>query len=135
MKKIVGQLLLLMMFIPFFAQAENKSDKKENVKVLDASNFSAEISKGVVLVDFWATWCPPCRQMAPIVEEIAGELKGKVKFGKVDVDLNKELATKYQIRSIPTFIVFKDGKKVDQMIGAVEKNVLKDLVLKYTDKK
>ena len=92
--------------------------------------------KGKVLfVDFWATWCPPCRQMSPIVDEIAKELKGKAKFGKVDVDSNKDLATKYQIRSIPTFILFKNGKKVDQIVGAVEKKDLKDFVLKHVDKK
>lgn len=134
MKKYFGWIVLLIMFVPVFVYAETASDDK-NVKVLNKSNFTAETAKGVVLVDFWATWCPPCRKMAPVVEEVAGELKGKAKFGKVDVDSNKNLATRYQIRSIPTFILFKDGKKVDQIIGAVEKKDLKDFILKYTDKK
>lgn len=134
MKKYLGWIVLMIMFVPVFAHAGTASDEK-NVKVLNESNFTAETAKGVVLVDFWATWCPPCRKMAPVVEEIAGELKGKVKFGKVDVDSNKNLAEKYKIRSIPTFILFKNGKMVDQIIGAVEKQELKDFILKYTDKK
>lgn len=78
-----------------------------------------------VLVDFWAEWCAPCRMIAPIVEELAQEYDGKVSFTKVDVDSNPQTALSYGIRSIPTLLVFKDGKPVDQVIGAVPKAALK----------
>ena len=78
-----------------------------------------------VLVDFWAAWCAPCRMIAPIVEELANEYDGQVRFAEVDVDANPQAATSYGIRSIPTLLIFKDGKPVDQVVGAVPKEVLK----------
>ena len=78
-----------------------------------------------VLVDFWADWCAPCKMIAPIVEDLAGEYDGKVKFAKVDVDSNPKVATTYGIRGIPTLLIFKDGSPVDQVVGAVPKAVLK----------
>ena len=78
-----------------------------------------------VLVDFWADWCAPCKMIAPIVEELAEEYDGKVKFGKLDVDSNPQTATNFGIRSIPTLLIFKGGQAVDQVIGAVPKAVLK----------
>lgn len=84
---------------------------------LNQQNFDEITSKGVVLVDFWATWCGPCKMMAPNVEEIATEYKGKVTVGKVDVDECQELATRFGIMSIPTLIVFKDGEKKEVLVG------------------
>ncbi len=78
-----------------------------------------------VLVDFWAAWCAPCRMIAPIVEELANEYDGQVRFAKVDVDANPQAPTNYGVRSIPTLLIFKDGKPVDQVVGAVPKEVLK----------
>ncbi|MEE8442604.1 MAG: thioredoxin [Dehalococcoidia bacterium] len=78
-----------------------------------------------VLVDFWAEWCAPCKMIAPIVEDLANEYDGKVSFFKMDVDSNPETSLKFGIRSIPTLLVFKNGKPVDQVIGAVPKAVLK----------
>ena len=78
-----------------------------------------------VLVDFWAEWCGPCKMVGPIVEELAGEFEGKAKVGKVDVDSNPEVSTKYGIRSIPSLLIFKNGEVVDQIIGAVPKSRLK----------
>jgi thioredoxin 1 len=90
------------------------------------SNFDAEVlqSNIPVLVDFWAVWCGPCRLIAPVVEELAGEYDGKVKIGKLDVDNNQQSAINYGVRSIPTLLIFKGGKVVDTIIGNVPKAVI-----------
>jgi len=97
---------------------------------LTDENFSKEVleSKDPVLVDFWAPWCGPCRLVGPIVEELAFEYQGKIKVGKVNVDENEQTAYKYGIRSIPTLILFKNGRPVDQIIGAVPKHILKKMI-------
>lgn len=82
-------------------------------------------SKGIVMVDFWAVWCGPCRMIAPTVEELAKEYAGKIKVAKLNTDENPDIASRYKIMGIPTIMFFKDGEKVDQIVGAVPKPQLK----------
>ncbi|MCU0427270.1 MAG: thioredoxin [Candidatus Kapabacteria bacterium] len=91
---------------------------------LTDDNFQLEVldSEKPVLVDFWAAWCGPCRMIAPVIEEIARDYDGKAKIGKLDVDNNQRVAMQYGIRSIPSLLIFKGGKVVDQIIGAVPKS-------------
>jgi thioredoxin 1 len=93
---------------------------------LNDANFEQEVIKSnvPVLVDFWAVWCGPCKIIAPYVEELAGEYEGKVKVGKLDVDNNPQVSMQYGIRSIPTLLIFRDGKVADQIIGAVPKQAI-----------
>ncbi|MGL6154231.1 MAG: thioredoxin [Cetobacterium sp.] len=103
-----------------------------NIVKLDMNNFKQEVleAKGVVLVDFWADWCGPCKMLGPILDELSMELKN-IKIAKVNVDESGELAGEYGIRSIPTMIVFKDGEKIDQMVGLKQKAELKELLQQY----
>ncbi len=97
---------------------------------IDDSTFQAEVldAKGLVLVDFWATWCGPCIMLGPVIEEIAEELGDKVKVAKLNVDENQETSMKYQVMSIPTVMLFKDGEPVKTFIGVQPKQVYLDAV-------
>jgi thioredoxin 1 len=99
---------------------------EHNYVTIDSGNFESEVLKSnvPVLVDFWATWCGPCRMIGPIIEEIAAEYAGKAKVAKVDVDQNQELAEQFQVRSVPTLLIFKNGGVVEQLVGAVSKKAL-----------
>jgi len=104
----------------------------ENTGVATDANFEGEVLKSdkPVLVDFWAPWCGPCKAIGPVVEEIAGQFKDSIKVMKLNVDDNQKTALNYAVRSIPTIILFKDGKVLDTVIGLVPKTRLEDLVKK-----
>ena len=97
---------------------------------ITSQNFEKEVlqSEIPVLVDFWASWCMPCKMMTPIIEQIEKELEGKVKVCKINIDDESELATKYGIMSIPTFLVFKDGKVVNSTVGMQDKEELMSII-------
>ncbi len=100
---------------------------------LTEESFEQEVLKETmpVLVDFWAAWCGPCKMIAPIVEELATEYESKLKIGKVDVDNNQKIAMQYGIRSIPTLLLFKGGKVVEQIVGAAPKKTLLEKLSKH----
>ncbi len=99
----------------------------EGVLVLTSNSWDNEVLKfnGLVVVDFWAAWCGPCRMVAPTIEELAKEYAGKIKVGKLNTDENSDIASKYKIMGIPTIMFFKNGQKVDQIVGAVPKQQIK----------
>lgn len=98
------------------------------VKHFDTANFTESVSKGVVLVDFYADWCGPCRMMTPILENLATELNDKVTIGKVDIDASGDVASSFGITSIPTLILFKNGQEVNRIVGLKDANSLKKII-------
>jgi thioredoxin 1 len=105
----------------------------ERILVLDDDSFDDEIKtiQGPILVNFWANWCDPCKTIAPWLDELADDLAGRAHVAKVDVDENGDLVNRFGIMSIPTLVVFKDGKVVDQLIGAAPKHKIQALVAKH----
>jgi len=96
----------------------------EHTLIISDANFDKTIAKGVTLIDFWAPWCAPCRIQGPIINDLANDMAGKAKIGKLDVDQNKRVAAKLGIRNIPTIYVFKDGNIVKQFVGVKPKSIL-----------
>jgi thioredoxin 1 len=105
-----------------------------NVIAVTDADFEQEVEKndGLTIVDFWATWCGPCRMVAPILDQLATEYQGKVKVAKLDVDANIKTGSRFNVRSIPTLLFFKGGKVVDQIIGAVPKNHIESKLQQHT---
>lgn len=107
----------------------------EHVLTVDADNFQSQVldSDVPVLVDFWAAWCGPCRMVAPVLDQLAEELGGKVKIAKLNVDENQGLAMQHQVQSIPTFILFKRGEVADRAVGALPKAAFEKLIHPHVD--
>jgi len=112
---------------------KNKEQKTESIVTLTFSSFNKflESTNLPVLVDFWAEWCMPCRIMEPVIEELARDYMGKAMFAKVNVDENPEVASRYNIMSIPHFIIFKNGHPTERIIGAVGREPLENALKKY----
>lgn len=98
------------------------------LKIVNSNEFKSEVESGVVLVDFFATWCGPCKMLAPVLEGLSSEIEGKAKIIKVDIDQSSDLANKFEISSVPTMMVFKDGKKADTMVGFLPKERIKETI-------
>jgi len=132
---ILGALILVVVFLVFRAKHKMKQLKdikdSEKVKILSDQNFTNRIKTGFVLVDFWASWCMPCKLMVPVLNELAEETEGKVMVAKLNVDESKTTASKFSVRSIPTLILFKNGKEIHRFVGVKSK----DYLLKELDRR
>jgi len=111
----------------------NPESESDHLMKLTDATFSKSTSKGIVLVDFWAPWCTPCKMIAPVVSELAEEFNGRIKVGKLNVDENRQAATNLGIRSIPTLILFKDGKPVERFTGVKPKSTFQKAILKQLE--
>lgn len=101
------------------------------VKVIEEKDFKNEIKEGLVIVDFFATWCGPCKMLSPVLEELSSEMEGKVKFLKIDVDECSDTANEYNISNIPAMVIFKDGEKKDLLVGFAPKENIKEKLEMY----
>ena len=103
----------------------------DKLTTLTDSNFDQEIKDGVTLVDFWAEWCGPCRRIAPIVEQLAGEYDGRARIAKLNVDENPNIPGRFMIRGIPTLLLFKDGQLADTLVGLAPKEDIARMIDKH----
>jgi thioredoxin 1 len=102
----------------------------DNIKKLTEENFHKEIEKGLTLVDFYADWCGPCRMLTPVLDRVARDVEGKACIAKLDIDEAQKIAAQFQVTSVPTLILFKDGKEVGRMVGLKDQETIKSFVLK-----
>jgi thioredoxin 1 len=98
--------------------------ENKNIVILDSANYQHQLKGGIALVDFWASWCMPCKMMAPILNEVAAEVDGKAKICKVDVQQHQDVSAKFSVRNIPTLILFKNGKEINRFVGVKTKDFL-----------
>lgn len=102
----------------------------DDMKELTNENFEEETKLGITLVDFFAEWCGPCRMMTPVLEEVASAVKDKAQIAKLDIDHASAIAAKYQVTSVPTLVLFKDGKELDRLVGLRDAEAIKSFILK-----
>lgn len=125
---IIGVFLLAFVLYVYWMQRKMKNSPMiadhEKIITLTSQNFQHQTKSRIILIDFWAEWCVPCRMMAPVLNQVAGELGGEAFIGKVDIEKNQSLAGKYNIRSIPTMIILKNGKEVNRIVGVKKKDFL-----------
>jgi thioredoxin 1 len=125
---VTGVLMIAFIVFRYFAMAKMKNTPLAadhvNVLTLTEKNFQQQTKNKVVLVDFWASWCAPCRMMAPVLNDVASELSGSSHVGKVDIEQFQTLAQKFKVRSIPTLILFKNGAEVNRFVGIKSKEFL-----------
>ena len=98
------------------------------MKIVDNNEFRSEIESGITVVDFFATWCGPCKMLAPVLEGLSSDMEGKAKFIKVDIDQSLDLANEFKIASVPTMVIFKDGQKVEQVVGFLPKEKIQQTI-------
>jgi len=125
---VLGVIIAIFFIFRFYAMAKIKNTPlvadHEKVLTLTEANFQQKTKNKVVLVDFWASWCAPCRMMAPVLNDVASELNGNSHVGKVDIQQYQLLANQFKVRSIPTLILFKNGKEVNRFVGIKSKDFL-----------
>ncbi len=125
---IVTTLVIIIIAYIYFNYRKIKNtpavENNPKIRVLSDKNFQNQIKTGIFLVDFWAAWCIPCKMMAPVLNDVAEELEGNARVGKLDVEANRASAAKYNIRNIPTMILYKNGKEIDRFVGAKSKDYL-----------
>ena len=125
---VLGVIIAIFFIFRFYAMAKIKNTPlvadHEKVLTLTEANFQQKTKNKLVLVDFWASWCAPCRMMAPVLNDVASELNGNSHVGKVDIQQYQSLANQFKVRSIPTLILFKNGKEVNRFVGIKSKDFL-----------
>lgn len=131
MKNKIYYIIILLSFLFTMTNGLSAEEKDGKIKQISAANYKKETSKGVVLVDFWAPWCGPCRTMNPVLEELAKEYKSEIKIAKVNTDRNQLFAQNMKIQAIPVIIVYKDGVEVTRITGAVPKEKLEQVIKQY----
>ena len=125
---IIGSLIGAFVLLNIYARVKMKNtpqvDDHKDILTLSEKNFQQQTKGKVVLVDFWAAWCAPCRMMAPVLNDVAGDLTGNQRVGKINIEQQKSLANQFKVRSIPTLILFNNGKEVKRFVGIKQKDFL-----------